>query len=275
MVLDSHQHFWDPRRHHYAWLTDERASIRRPFGPDDLRPVLAANGVDRTIVVEARSSLEETRELLALADATDFVAGVIGWVDLAGPDVGSTVAALRAGSGGGHLVGVRHRVREEPDPRRLLRAEVLRGLAALVDAGLVCDLLVGPRDLAAALEAARRLPDLALVIEHLGAPAVRDGADPAWAAGMGPFSDLPQVSCKVSGLAVGRSEELAPFVDLVAGWFGEDRLLFGSDWPVCLLAAGYDEILGRFRAVTAQLPAAAARRVLGANAARVYGLPDG
>jgi L-fuconolactonase len=272
VVVDAHQHFWDPRRAHYAWLTDERAAIRRPFTPDDLRPLLRAHGVDRTVVVEARSSLEETRELLALAAATDFLAGVVGWVDLTGPAVEADVAELRAAGGGSHLVGIRHQARAEPDPEWLLRPEVLRGLAALADAGLVYDLLVTARELPAALEAARRVPALAFVVEHLGGPAVRDGDDPAWAAGMASLGDLANVSCKVSGLVVARAEELAPFVERVVGWFGEDRLLFGSDWPVCLLAASYAEILDRLRAVTRALPAAARAKLLGENAARIYRL---
>ena len=275
MVIDAHHHFWDPTRAQYPWLTDERAAIRRRFAPEDLRPVLQANGVDRTIVVEARSSLEETRELLALAEATDFLAGVIGWVDLAAGDVAATLAELRAAPGGARLVGVRHVVRAEPDARWLVRPEVLRGLDALAGAGLAYDLLVTARELPAALDAARRVPALSFVVEHLGGPAIRAGADVPWAAGMARLAELPNVTCKVSGLAVAPAEGLAPFVERVAGWFGEDRLLFGSDWPVCLLAVGYDGIMGRLHELVAErsLPAAGLDRLLGANAARVYRLP--
>jgi L-fuconolactonase len=271
-VIDAHHHLWDTRRAEYVWLTDERAAIRRPFGPEDLRPLLAANGVDRTIVVEARSSLEETRELLALAEATDFLTGVIGWVDLADTAVAATLAELRAGPGGRYLCGVRHQVRVEADPGWLLRPDVLRGLAALADAGLAYDVLGGPRELPAAYEVARRLPELQVAIEHLGAPAVRAGSDPAWDAAMAPLGDLANVSCKVSGLSVASAELLAPFVDRVIGWFGDERLLFGTDWPVCLLGAGYDEIMGRVRAVTAGR--VATDRLLGGNAERVYRLKD-
>jgi L-fucono-1,5-lactonase len=271
-VVDAHQHFWDPRRAHYPWLTDERAAIRRPFGPGDLRPLLAANGVDRTIVIEARSSLEETRELLALAETTDFLAGVVGWVPLADPALGDVLAELRSGPGGELLVGVRHQARAEADAEWLGRPAVLRGLAALADAGLAYDLLVTARELPAALETARRLPGLTFVIEHLGGPAVRAGADRAWEAGMAPFAELANVSCKVSGLAVAPAEELAPFVERVVGWFGPDRLLFGSDWPVCLLAVSYEEILARLRELAALLPARALGGLLGGTAARVYRL---
>jgi L-fuconolactonase len=272
VVVDAHQHFWDPRLAHYAWLTDERAAIRRPFTPDDLRPVLRACGIDRTIVIEARSSLEETRELLALAETTDFLAGVVGWVDLTGRAVETELANLCRAAGGRRLVGIRHQVRAEPDPEWLLRLDVLRGLAALADVGLVYDLLVTARELPAAAEVARRVPGLAFVVEHLGGPAVRAGDDPAWASGMARLGDLPNVSCKVSGLVVGSAEELAPFVERVVDWFGEDRLLFGSDWPVCLLGATYEEIMGRLRAVTATLPAPAQAKLLGENARRVYRL---
>jgi L-fuconolactonase len=272
VVVDAHQHFWDPRRAHYAWLTDERAAIRRPFTPEDLRPVLRANGVDRTIVIEARSSLEETRELLALAEATDFLAGVVGWADLTGRAVEAELANLRHAAGGRRLVGIRHQVRAEPDPEWLLRLDVLRGLAALADVGLVYDLLVTARELPAAAEAARRVPGLTFVVEHLGGPAVRAGDDPGWAAGMARLGDLENVSCKVSGLVAGDAEELAPFVERVVGWFGEDRLLFGSDWPVCLLGASYDEIMRRLRVVTATLPELAQAKLLGENARRVYRL---
>lgn len=271
MVVDAHQHFWDPRRAHYAWLTDERAAIRRPFTPDELRPVLRAHGVERTVVIEARSSLEETRELLALAEATDFLAGVVGWVDLTG-GVAAAVAELRSAPGGRHLTGIRHQVRAEPDPDWLTRPDVLRGLAALGEAGLVYDLLVTRRELPAAFQAARRVSGLTFVVEHLGAPAVQGGVDGRWATGMERLAELPNVSCKISGLAVASAELLTPFVERLVTWFGEDRLLFGSDWPVCLLAASYDEIMGRCRAVTAELPDAARAKVLGENARRVYRL---
>jgi L-fuconolactonase len=272
-VVDAHHHFWDPARAHYPWLTDERAAIRRAFGPDDLRPVLAANGVDLTIVVEARSSLEETREMLALAEATDFLAGVIGWVDLADPDLAATIAELRAAPGGRHFRGIRHQVREEPDARWLVRPDVLGGLRSLAAAGLAYDLLVTKRELPAALEAARTIPELTFVVEHLGAPAVRQGDDPDWAAGMALLAGEPNVRCKVSGLVLGTSEQLAPFVSRLRSWFGPDRLMFGSDWPVCLLGARYEEIMARLHELLRDEPEAARRAILGDTAVRTYRLP--
>ncbi|HXM57943.1 MAG TPA: amidohydrolase family protein [Candidatus Dormibacteraeota bacterium] len=274
MVVDAHHHFWDPARADYPWLTDELAPIRRAFGPDDLRPLLAEAGVDGTVLVQTRSSLEETRELLAIAAATDFVAGVVGWVDLAAADAGATLAALRAD--GPWLVGIRHQVHDEPDPQWLLRPDVRRGLRAVGEAGLVYDLLVRPRELPAALAVARDLPETRFVIDHAAKPRIRAGAgDAVWAERLAPFADLANVHCKLSGLVTEanwtgwRTEDLAPYVERVLGWFGAGRVLFGSDWPVCLLAAPYERVLEALREL---LPGDAVPEVLGENARRVYRL---
>jgi L-fuconolactonase len=274
VVVDAHHHFWDPARAEYPWLTDELAPIRRAFGPDDLRPELARAGVDRTVLVQTRGSLEETREFLAVAAATDFVAGVVGWADLTDAGVGATLAALQAGSP--WLVGIRHQVHDEADPGWLLRADVRRGLRAVGEAGLVYDLLVRPRELPSALAVARELPDVRFVVDHAAKPRIRAGAeDPEWAERLAPFADLANVDCKLSGLVTEadwsgwRTDDLAPYVQRVLGWFGADRVLFGSDWPVCLLAAPYERVLSALREL---LPAGAAPAVLGENARRMYRL---
>jgi L-fuconolactonase len=278
VIVDAHHHFWDPARASYPWMTDELASIRRPFGPDDLRPLLAERGVHRTVLVQARSSLDETRELLAVAERTDFVAGVVGWVDLTAPDVASVLRGLREGPGGRWLAGVRHQVHDEPDAEWLRRPEVRRGLRAVGEAGLVYDLLVRPRELPAALDVARWLPDLRFVIDHVAKPRVRDGADPEWVERLAPFSDLPHVRCKLSGLVTEadwtgwRPADLAPFVRRAVGWFGPQRVLFGSDWPVCLLAASYGQVVDALEAALADLPAPARAAAMGGNAAELYRL---
>ncbi len=176
MIVDAHQHFWDPARADYPWMTDEVAPLRRRFGPEDLEPLLRAHGVDGTIVVQARHSLDETRELLAIAAATPFVLGVVGWVDLTG-DVERQLVELD-----GALVGIRHQVHDEPDPAWLLRDDVQRGLGAVAAAGLVYDLLVRTRELPAAVETARRQPGLTFVLDHAGK---RPEADGEWAGGRG------------------------------------------------------------------------------------------
>jgi L-fuconolactonase len=279
-VVDAHHHFWDPARASYPWLTDELAVIRRRFGPDDLRPLLRAAGVGRTVVVQTIGSLDETGEFLALAAETDFLAGVVGWADLTDPAVGSTLAALRAGPGGDHLVGVRHQAHDEPDAAWLLRPDVQRGIAAVGEAGLVYDLLVRARELPAALETVRRHPAVTFVIDHIAKPRIAAGPeDRPWAAGIAPFSDQGNAHCKLSGMVTEadwrrwQPADLAPYVRRVVGWFGPERCMFGSDWPVCLLAAPYDRVVAALHEALPDLPPGAGAEVFGGTAARVYKLP--
>lgn len=259
-------------------MTDEVAAIRRRFGPDDLAPLLERTGVERTIVVQARSSLVETRVLLALAAATPFVAGVVGWVDLADAGVTDEISALRSAPGGEWLVGIRHQVHDEPDPAWLLRPAVRRGLAAVEAAGLAYDLLVRPRELPAALETVRGLPDVRFVIDHLAKPPIRVGAMQPWADLIEPFGELTNAWCKVSGLVTEvdpvawRPGDIGPFVDHAIDVFGPDRLMFGSDWPVCLLTATYERVHEVARDWLGRLTAAEQAAVFGDNAVRVYKL---
>jgi L-fuconolactonase len=232
--------------------------LRRPFVPRDLEPELRAAGVDGTVLVQARASLDETRYLLELARSTPFVLGVVGWVDLAG-DVAAQLASFD-----GLLVGVRHQVHDEPDARWLLRDDVQRGIAAAGAAGLAFDLLVRAAELPAALETARRQPDVRFVLDHAGKRPSRDGA---WRDGVAALAELPNVACKLSGLFV--EHDARGTAELALAWFGPERCLFGSDWPVCLLAAAYAETLELVRSV---VPAEHADAVLGGNAARIYRL---
>lgn len=282
LVVDAHHHFWlDPSPQKYPWMTDELAAIRRPFGLDDLRPLLLAAGVDRSVLVQTRSSLEESHEFLSLAAASGFVAGVVAWVDLTASDVASRIAELKASPHGHLLVGVRHQVHDEPDPRWLGRDDVRRGLRAVEEAGLVYDLLVKEAQLPAAFAAASALAGLKFVIDHAAKPRIAAGPeDPGWAASMAPFSDLANVTCKLSGMVTEADwrnwtiEDLAPYVVKVRQWFGDDRLLYGSDWPVCLLAAGYDRVTAAMRQLLADLPEGSRSAVFGGNAVRVYGLGE-
>jgi L-fuconolactonase len=278
MRVDAHHHFWDPARASYPFLTDELASIRRAFGPADLAPLIASAGIDATIVVQTRSSLEETEELLATAAVTPFVRGVVGWVDLRHPAVDEMIARLRAGPGGDRLLGVRHQVHDEPDPAWLLRADVQRGILAVGDAGLVYELLVRARELPAARDVVAAMPDVRFVVDHLAKPAIRSGADPAWDAAVASFRGLPNACWKLSGLVTEaewqawQSSDLRPFVDRVLEVAGADRLMFGSDWPVCLLAAGYDKVLSTAHTLMAALTAEEKAAVFGGTAVQVYGL---
>jgi L-fuconolactonase len=245
VIVDAHQHFWDPARFDYPWMTDDVAALRRPYLPGDLRPVLEANGVAGTILVQARGSLDETQWLLELAAEAGFVRGVVGWVDLTG-DVPAQLALLT-----GPLVGVRHQVHDEPDADWLLRADVKRGIAAAGEAGLAFDLLVRARELPAAVETARRLPNVRFVLDHVAKPPFRSGDLTAWATGVAALAELPNTTCKLSGLftEAGEGTDVRPVVEQALAWFGADRCMFGSDWPVCLLAASYDETLALIRDV--------------------------
>ena len=278
MIVDAHHHFWDPARADYPWLTDELAVIRRPFGPADLAPLLDAAGVDATVLVQTRSSLAETEEFLAIAATTPFVRGVVGWVDLGDPRTAETIAHLRAAPGGERLVGIRHQVHDEADPAWLDRPDVRRGIRAVGGAGLVYELLVRARELPAARRVVMDLPDVRFVVDHLAKPAIRAGADPAWEAGVAGLSDLPNVWWKLSGLVTEadwsgwRPEDLQPFVDRVLAAAGPAHLLFGSDWPVCLLAASYETVIATARTMIAGLSADERAAVLGETAASLYGL---
>jgi L-fuconolactonase len=276
VVVDSHQHFWDLERFHYPWMSDDLHALRRNFGPEDLEPLLVEGGVDQSIVVQATTSTDETRYLLELAARTEFVCGVVGWVDIADPGVGAVVSGLRNGEGGDYLVGLRHPVHDEADPDWLLRDEVQRGLRALADTGLAYDLLVRVRELPAALRVAREHEDLRLVIDHIAKPSIREGELDEWSRAMEPFAGLGNVHCKLSGMVTEadwktwKPADLAPYVERVRQLFGEDRLMFGSDWPVCLLAASYGEVMDALDGALGSLGSSARAKIYGENALGFY-----
>jgi len=275
-VVDAHHHLLDPIRFEYPWMTPELAPLDRRFGPDDLAPELASAGVERTILVQTISSAQETREFLATALATPFIAGVIGWVDLTGDDVAGALEVARSAPGGDRLVGIRHQVHDEADPSWLLRPDVVRGLAAVEGASLTYDLLVRPRELPAALAAVQARPGLRFVIDHLAKPPIRSGDLAAWTDSLRPFGDLDNVWAKLSGLVTeadwvtGRVADLAPAVEVALETFGPSRLIFGSDWPVCLLAASYGEVVAAARELTASLSETERASMFGGAAERAY-----
>lgn len=278
MIVDAHHHFWDLATADYPWLTEELAAIRRRFGPEDLAPLVKAAGIDATVLVQTRPSLAETEEFLATAAATPFIRGVVGWIDLTDPAVSESIDRLRAGPGGDRLVAIRHQVQDEDDPGWLGRPDVRRGIAAVGRAGLAYDLLVRTRELPAARALVGAMPDVRFVVDHLAKPAIRNGSDPAWANAVGAFRGLPNVWWKLSGLVTEadwqawRPADLRPFVDRVLEIAGPDRLLFGSDWPVCLLAASYDVVLATARDLIATLSPSEQAAILGETAVGVYRL---
>ena len=234
MIVDAHQHFWDPARAEYPWMTDDVASLRRRFGPDDLEPLLREYDVMGTVVVQARQALDETRDLLAIAASTPFVRGVVGWVDLTA-DVTSQLAEFERTA----LVGIRHLVHDEPDPEWLLRDDVQRGVAAVGEAELAFDLLVRVRELPSAIETVRRHAGMRFVLDHVAKPPADPDAHRAWERGVAELAELPNVTCKISGLFT--ETDPAGTAARALQWFGQERCMWGSDWPVTLLASGYGD----------------------------------
>jgi L-fuconolactonase len=252
--------------------------IRKSFSPEDLAPELAAQGISATVLVQTISNLDETREFLGLAARWDFIRGVVGWVDLTSVRVGDDLDALMDTPGGDRLVGIRHQVHDESDPNWLRRADVRRGLTAVQARGLRYDLLVRARELPAAVDTVRALPNLQFVLDHIAKPRIADGQDVAWREQMPALAALPNVAVKLSGMvteadwASWTAADLQPFVGSVVDWFGVERLMFGSDWPVCLLATTYAGVLNGLEQALGTQSDADKTRIFGLNASRVYGL---
>ena len=246
ITVDSHHHLWDLGRFEYTWMPPGPSVLRRNYLPDDLKPILDRNNVSKTVVVQAHQSVEETNFLLDLADANEFIAGVVGWVDLSSPDVGAVLDGLAGRPG---LVGIRHLVHDEPDDAWLSRDDVAGGLRELAEHGLTYDLLVTPRHLKHVPPLAERVPELRMVVDHIAKPLIAAGEMEPWAADLAAVAAIPGIYCKVSGMFTEADqsgwtvEDLKPYVAHMVEHFGLDRLMWGSDWPVSLLAASYEQVL--------------------------------
>lgn len=271
--LDAHQHFWTYSAQEFGWIDARMQSIARDFLPPDLAPVLAAAGLDGCIAVQARCSLAENEFLLGLAQQHAIVRGVVGWADLCAPDAAAVVERLAQRP---RLCGLRHIVQAEPDDF-LLRADFRRGVRSLARHGLVYDILVYPRQLAAAVDFVRALPDQPFVLDHLAKPDIARGQRADWERDFRALARQPHVACKVSGLVTEavwrqwRPEDFRWYLDTALDAFGEDRLLFGSDWPVCLVAAtDYAQVHGLVAAWAKALSPSVAAKLFGGNAARIY-----
>jgi L-fuconolactonase len=277
MTVDAHHHVWDLSVRDQDWIGQD-SPLRRDFTVADLAPEARAAGVDRTVLVQTITVPEETPEFLRLAAEHELIAGVVGWTDLTRPGVAEELARLRGLPGGAHLKGIRHQVQGEPDPGWLLRPDVRRGLAAVADAGLVYDLVVLPHQLPACAEAAASLPHLTFVLDHLGKPPIATGEREPWASGLRALAALPNTVAKLSGLvteadhATWTTGDLRPYADTALDAFGPDRLMFGSDWPVCTLAAAYGRVLETAEELTAGLSAAERTALYEGTARRVYDL---
>ncbi|MGI8446865.1 MAG: amidohydrolase family protein [Streptosporangiaceae bacterium] len=276
-ALDAHVHVWDLAARPQPW-TDGLPTLQRSFGLDDVAADLRAAGQDGVIVVQTGASAAETRELLALAVAQPLVAGVVGWADLSRPGAADQLRAAQASPGGYALVGVRHQLQEEPDQEWLARPQVRDGLRAVAAAGLAYDLVISPGQLPLVTETVTVLREVRFVLDHAGKPPIASGDLSAWAADLRALAARPNVAVKLSGLVTEADweswtpEQLGPVMEYVLAWFGPDRTMFGSDWPVCLLAASYADVVAAAAPVLDGLTAAERAAVLGGTARAWYRL---
>jgi L-fuconolactonase len=278
MKIDSHQHFWRYDAVRDAWITDSMAVLKRDFLPEHLAAELAANGIDASISVQADHSENETMFLLDLAETNQRIAGVVGWVDLRSPRVAERLEHFSHSS---KLRGFRHIAQVEPDDRFLARETFVKGVAQLRAFGFTYDILIYPKQLPAAIELVTRLPEQRFVVDHLAKPEIKSGKTSPWAAQMKEIAQNKNVFCKLSGLVTEadwkrrKTEDFKPYLDVVFDAFGAERLMFGSDWPVCLLAATYRQVNQIIEEYVKGFSQPDKDKIFGGNAARFYGLKMG
>lgn len=277
LVVDAHQHFWDRSQpFDYAWLdTEAKAPIRHDHMPHDLEPLQRQAGVDYTVCVQTQHNLAENRWALGLAERHPFIAGVVGWVDLASPDCARQLAELKDHP---KFVGVRHVTQDEPDDDFIVRPDVLRGLAILQKHGVPFDLLFHVRHLRHVPALARQLPDLPMVIDHLAKPNIRERRYDDWRLPFCEAGKFPNIYCKLSGMITEadwrhwKPSDLKPYVQTALETFGPARCLFGSDWPVCKLAGAYAQVKAALEDVLGPLTQAERDLIFGGAAMQFYGL---
>ena len=278
MRIDAHQHFWSYSAAEYPWIGKGMERLAHDHLPADLALLAAAEAIGGTVAVQARQSLEESRWLLELADANPLILGVVGWVDLRSTHVEDQ---LRAFAEHPKFVGVRHVVQDEPDPRFLLGDSFLHGIRKLATFGLTYDLLLYPQQLPAAAEFVGRFPEQPFVLDHLAKPRIKAGELDPWRQDLRALAAHGNVLCKLSGMVTEadwqgwKRSDFTPYLEVALEIFGPKRLMIGSDWPVCTLAAGYPETIGIVREFLAPLAAAEREAIEGGNAARFYALPVG
>lgn len=273
-VVDSHHHFWEIDRFDYSWMPDG-SPLAVDYGPTDLAPLIKAAGIDYTVVVQAVSSPDEARWLLELADQNDFIAGIVGWVDLTDPEVGYTLDELQRSK---YFKGVRHIWEGENDPGWIVNSGAINGLRELMRRDLTFDFLAKPPNLPFIPQVMDQVPDLRAVVDHIAKPLIADHLIEPWLSDMRKVASINGVHCKISGMITEAdqqnwtADDLRPYVHHVVGMYGTDRLMFGTDWPVCTLAGEYQTVADTTRGILGSLSPAAKDDVLGGTAARFYRL---
>ena len=270
-MIDAHQHFWQLGRFDYPWMTTDLGVLYRDYLPADLAPILDQHHITQTVLVQASNSIAESRWLLDLAESHNFIGGVVGWVDLTSPEIDEISAHPK-------FKGVRHLVESEPNDDWLVQSSVLSGLQKLSARGLSYDLLVHTRHLKHVPLVAESCPDLKLVIDHLAKPPIARNEIKEWSDAFKPLARYPNIHCKLSGLVTEanwnswRADDLRPYIDCALESFGPERMMFGSDYPVCLLAASYDRVLDAFFEILKDLSDADREKIFANNAAKFYRL---
>jgi len=269
MRIDAHQHFWRYNPDEYGWIDDSMSTLRRDFLPADLKPELDRAGFDACVAVQARQTVEETRWLLELAAAAPFIAGVIGWVDLRASHVRDQLNELAKNP---KLLGIRHVLQGEADDRFMLQPDFLRGIAALEEFGLTYDILIFPRHLPVAMEFVRRFPQQRFVLDHLAKPLIKDRTLQPWGSHIRELAKFSNIFCKLSGMVTEadwkawKPEHFAPYLDVALESFGPERLMIGSDWPVCKVAASYLQVTELVIEYLDRYPREARESILGGTA---------
>ena len=276
MIIDSHQHFWKYDAKRYDWITEEMSVLRRDYLPEDLEPILKQHDVDGTVLVQTDQDQAENEFMLKLAARNPFIRGVIGWVDLCSPEIHDHLEAL---SSYDLLKGFRHILQSEPDGF-MLGEDFLRGIEALNEFGFTYDILIYADQLPSALKMVDGFPDQKFVIDHIAKPFIQTRPIETWASGIKELSSGPGIYCKVSGMITEadhnnwREEDIYPYLDVIFEAFDIERLMFGSDWPVCNLAGDYSQVIGLVDHYTSQLEEAGRAGFYGENATRFYNLKD-
>lgn len=275
MRIDSHQHFWEYNHQDYGWMGSGMAKLRKDHLPGDLAGLLKNSGIEGTVAVQARQSLQETAWLLELAEQNNFIKGVVGWVDLRSSAVDSELELV---SSSVKLKGIRHVLQDENDDRFMLREDFLKGISRLEKFNLTYDILIFPRHIKYAVELVKRFPEQAFVIDHIAKPFIKDGTIKPWQHGMRQLGESENVYCKISGMVTEASwnnwtkQDFIPYMESVLEIFGVKRLMFGSDWPVCTLAAEYEEVFEIVAEFISNLSSDEQSNIMGLNAENFYHL---
>lgn len=274
--VDSHQHFWkyDPVKH--GWMDERMTKIKQDFLPKDLCPLLHKNEIDACVAVQAAQDEGENDFLLGLAEENEFIQGVVGWVDLRKQDVGDRLAFYQNNK---LMKGFRHIIQDEADPEFMLQPSFMAGIGLLEKSGFTYDILIYPKHLEHALTLVRKFPNQRFVLDHIAKPEIgKKGSFEFWSKGIKSLAACDNLSCKVSGMVTEadwngwHKEHFTPYLDLVTAAFGTERLMYGSDWPVCLLAASYDKVIDLAKTYFSTFSQSEQQAVFGGNAARFYQL---